>query len=489
MLVNCILISQTIKSTIAMSKENLIFKLDNLEYQIHYLRDTLDSFHPRLPYTSKMYNVKGRKNLKRLQSKMAGLDESTLEKEAEELKILILNQKIHNAEKQLAKVFQGHLKEPMAEKMANCAAATDSDGFISNVIISKLVKLTRQRVMCLVKTQELDGIPTWYQHHLFENIWNDKKDHRNPSFVWNEMVQKTDGAAGFISSTMNDPRAKDLIAGFEKGVNLALGLEVKPRVKAEEKAPVEDEKEEAENDSNDDDDADSDLSIEDDIVPDQDIDEDTLKQYDALLADSDEEEADGNAGTLNDGINYNEVTDEEPSASESESDSDDDSNNTASKYNLPELMNGYYSGDEEAASDLDSEEEAQVRAQTELPKKKNRRGQRARRRIWAQKYGREANHVQREIEEHKAEREKRQREWEEREAKRQAKQVKYNKTNANLIPIANAKKMGEGVAAAPAVALAPQTAANENHPSWVAKKQAEEKLKNAKFAGKKITFD
>lgn len=473
-----------------MSKENLIFKLDNLEYQIHYLRDTLDSFEPRLPYTAKMYNVKGRKNLKRLQSKMAGLNDSTLEKEAEALKVLILDQKIHNAEKQLAKVFQGRLKEPLSTKMAVSESVANANEFITSVILSKLVKLTRSRVMRLVKTKQLEAIPSWYQTHLFEKIWNDKNDNRNPSFVWNELVQKTDGAAGFVSSTMNDPRAKELIAGFEKGVNLALGLEVKRSAKEVDESPADatkEVKEEEESEGSDDseDDDGSDISIEDDMVPDQDIDEDTLKQYDALLVDSEEEENADNGETLDSGINYNEVTDEEPSASEDES---DDDNNTSKKYNLPELMNGYYSGDDEAASDLDSEEEAQVRAQTEVPVKKNRRGQRARRRIWAQKYGREANHVQREIEEHKVEREKRQREWEEREAKRQAKQVKYNKTNANLIPIANAKKMGDGVAA-PAIVPASQTATNENHPSWVAKKQAEEKLKNAKFAGKKITFD
>ena len=78
-----------------MSKENLVFKLDNLEYQIHYLQGTLESFQPRLNHTSKLYNVKGRKNQKRLQQKLSDLNEKKLLKEVDFLRVTILNNKIH----------------------------------------------------------------------------------------------------------------------------------------------------------------------------------------------------------------------------------------------------------------------------------------------------------------------------------------------------------------------------------------------------------
>ncbi|SMN21776.1 similar to Saccharomyces cerevisiae YMR014W BUD22 Protein required for 18S rRNA maturation and small ribosomal subunit biogenesis [Maudiozyma saulgeensis] len=471
-----------------MSKENLIFKLDNLEYQIHYLQGTIDNFQPRLPHTSKLYNVKGRKNQKRLQQKLSSLNEKKLLQEINSLKVTILDNKIHNAEKHLTKNFQKAITDDIRKNIES--SDTTVDEFINSIIISKLLKLTRGRVMKMVNQRQLDSIPNWYGNHEFEQIWKDKTNKKNPSHVWNELVMKIDGAAKFVSSTMNNGKVKEIISTYENGINVLLGIAIKEAKQLEKKEVIEEESDgeeevsKSEDDDDEEDDDEENISIEDDLVPDQDIDEETLKQYDTLLADSDgDSETEGGIALDND-INYNEVTDEEPS--------DDEDGSTEKKYNLPQLMNGYYSGDEEEASDLDEHEEKLVREQTKAPEKKNRRGQRARRRIWAQKYGREANHVQREIEEKKNEREKRQREYEERVEKRAAKQAKLDKVNANLIPIANAKKMGGNYSGSSIGITSKETvhkSVNENHPSWVAKKQAEEKLKNAKFAGKKITFD
>ncbi|CAB4256901.1 Bud22p [Maudiozyma barnettii] len=470
-----------------MSRENLIFKLDNLEYQIHYLQDTLQNFQPRLPHTSKLYNVKGRKNQKRLQQKLSSLNEETLSKEIDSLKVTILDNKIHNAEKHLTNILQKAVTDDTRKKIKSSSTSVNTvDEFIDSIIVSKLLKLTRGRVMKMVHQRQLDGIPSWYEHHEFEKIWNEKTNKKNPSYVWNEIVLKIDGAAKFASSTMNMGKVKEIMSTYENGINVLLGIAVREPKPAEKKKVIVEEKESASEDDEDDD-AEENISIEDDLVPDQDIDEDTLKQYDTLLADSDAESGSEVGNGLDNNINYNEVTDEEPS----DDDDEEDNGTTEKKYNLPQLMNGYYSGDDEEASDLDEHEEKLVRAQTEAPEKKNRRGQRARRRIWAQKYGREANHVQREIEEKKNEREKRQREYEERVEKRAAKQAKSDKVNANLIPIANAKKMGGNYSSSDTVGKETFVvkSVNENHPSWVAKIQAEEKLKNAKFSGKKITFD
>lgn len=466
-----------------MSKENLVFKLDNLEYQIHYLQGTLNSFQPRLNHTTKLYNVKGRKNQKRLQQKLNDLNEKKLLKEVDLLRVTILNNKIHNAEKHLTSFFEKALKSNKDVKIDE--AEIDSKKFIASVIVSKLVKLTRSKVTKMIKIKGLTDIPNWYSTHEFETIWNDKSNDKNPSYIWNNIVLKIDGASKFISSSMNQGKVKEIMSTYENGINVLLGIAVREPKKQEvkEKEP-EEVHEKADEDEDESSDEGENISAREDIVPDQDIDEDVLKQYDTLLVDS-ENEQDDNGEVLDENINYNEVTDEEPSDEESDSDSE----TTEKKYNLPQLLNGYYSGDEDSdASDIDETEAKLVKEQTAMPQKKNRRGQRARRRIWAQKYGREANHVQKEIQEKQAEREKRQREYEERVEKRAAKQAKSDKTNANLIPIANAKRMGMNNGTPVAIA-AVKPNVNENHPSWVAKKQAEEKLKNAKFSGKKITFD
>lgn len=463
-----------------MPKENLIFKLDNLEYQFHYLQDTLSAFEPRLAQTSKLYNVKGRKNQKRLQNKLKILNESDIIKEIDALSVNILDQKIHNVEKHLTKIFHKALDDSMRANILKICKTEDD--FIKSIIMSKLVKLTRSKMIRYVKLKQLEEIPNWYENHSFEKIWNNKNHKSNPSHVWNEIILKIDGAAKLISSTMNNSKIKELITGYENGLNVFLGIDVKDK-KVRSKEDVEkvaekskdngEDDDKDENDDEDDDDDDEFISATEDIIEDHDIDEDVLKQYDTLLGDSENDDSDGNNG-FDDDIDYNEVTDEEAS---------DDEISTAKKYNLPELMTGYYSGDdeEEAAS---SDDDKVAREQIELPQKKNRRGQRARRRIWAQKYGKEANHVQHEMAKHKEEREKRQRDFEDRVAKRAAKQAKLDKDNANMIPIANEKKMGTV-----SRNVKPEKKLNENHPSWIAKKQAEAKLKNAKFEGKKITFD
>ena len=149
-------------------------------------------------------------------------------------------------------------------------------------------------------------------------------------------------------------------------------------------------------------------------------------------------------------------------------------------YNLPQLASGYFSGgSDDEGEDVDNDKVVK----DITTQRKNRRGQRARQKIWAQKYGREAKHVKSEIEKAASDRERRRLEYEERCRKREEKN-NLAPTGSNTAPLGD-RKVRNGVSPAPG----PPSDTTKMHPSWEAKKLAEEKLKNVKFQGKKITFD
>ena len=235
---------------------------------------------------------------------------------------------------------------------------------------------------------------------------------------------------------------------------------------------------------------------------------------DGLVASSDEEqEGEGDdVPYLDPNVNYNEITDEEPSEEEIDVDIDDDEevengdadagdrNQKSLKkrdnepieeddffsphepqskkqkntneglglkdIQLPKLATGYYSGGESDEDTRDS-----LVDEITAPRK-NRRGQRARQKIWEKKYGSKAKHVQKEHERSKSERERLRIEYEQRAAKRAEKQKIRDMKEREL----QEKKVQ-------------QTEKKQTlHPSWEAKLKQKESL-NAKFSGKKITFD
>lgn len=225
-------------------------------------------------------------------------------------------------------------------------------------------------------------------------------------------------------------------------------------------------------------------------------DEDFEKLYDDykdyIAGSSDEEEVEDKY-ELDPNINYNEITDEEPSEEDEEEDEEDEElddkkekeskrsledddffttepQNKKSKLSLkdaqiPKLATGYYSGGE-------SEDEVKDDLVDELTKtRKNRRGQRARQKIWEKKYGTNAKHVVKQHERTKSERERLRIEFEERQARREQRQ-KIREEREKLKAEKLQKQQDKGM-----------------HPSWEAKLKAQESMKKAKFAGKKITFD
>lgn len=223
-----------------------------------------------------------------------------------------------------------------------------------------------------------------------------------------------------------------------------------------------------------------------------DNDEDYEKLYDGYkdyIAASSDEEEDNDGLELDPNINYNEITDEEPSDEEDSSDNDDleseekptekskrsiedddffakeQPKTKKTKIQLPNLATGYYSGGESDVEDDDLVNEITT-------PRKNRRGQRARQKIWEKKYGKGAKHVIKEKERSKSDRERLRLEYEARKTKREEK--------AKLREVKEAKRAEKKEKQ--------QEKEQALHPSWAAKLKAQENLK-AKFSGKKITFD
>jgi len=135
---------------------------------------------------------------------------------------------------------------------------------------------------------------------------------------------------------------------------------------------------------------------------------------------------------------------------------------------IPALSHAaYYSGTDSEASDLD------------VAPRKNRRGQRARQKIWEQKYGEKAQHVQKEEEE-------RSNGWD---SKRGAVGDRHHgrgdtsasggrgpaRTGENALPLGPKKKKRDDTGSL--------------HPSWLAAKAAKEKKVDATPQGKKVVFD
>lgn len=464
-----------------MPKDNLLFKLDNLEYQLHYLNGDLDSFRPRLGSTAKLYNAKGKKTSKRVAKVLSELEISRVKEQLDALRLEIFDNKVYHLQKNLGSL----LVKQMSQYRPKKNAATDFTQVIEDlkekyglekfselVCMSKMIKLTTAKIVPYKSAVP----PKWFENHEFWTIYNDKTHEFNPSRIWSDVLLQNKKSDQLVSTLMNNEKCKQLLASFDSGMNVFLGInrELKRKItKADSNEEVVGKEKSAnkvisENVPSPNDDEENAMKF----------DEDVLKQYDDLLADSEKEDDDDTTvPVLDPNVNYNEVTDEEPDQESdgeaSASDEDSEPQLKKPKNQLPELMGGYYSG-ADSSDESDVSDDKVAREQLSLKEnKKNRRGQRARRKIWEKKYGREAKHVQREVEKEHEDRKRRQTEFEERAAKRAVKAAAWEASRAEQNSTEKLEKK------------APQS----EHPSWVAKKQAEEKQKNAKYQGKKVTFD
>ncbi|SCU89293.1 LANO_0D04412g1_1 [Lachancea nothofagi CBS 11611] len=497
-----------------MPKENLIFKLDNLEYQYHHLNNSLDGFQPRLKNTSKTFNAKGKKTSKKINKLLNDANLGEVNRELDSLRTEIVEKKTFHLEskltasleKALQQQYSSLLKKHTDKNEDKLQALAELDRKHTISVFAKIFAKSRACKLLVSKITPSKALkenpPKWFEENEYFQIFQDKTNKYNPSRVWNEVVVATTGCEKVLSQAMAGQKVKELLKAFDSGMDLflnikrekdAVPLKVSQKTSAAAGSSSGSEfEDETDNEGAADERKDLTGQNLDSIVPEDMNEEEILKQYEGMLVASDEEEDENAMTSLDPSINYNEITDEEPSDSESEFNialSEDDiesepalkrqkkedikkkgksENNVGA---LPELMAGYYSGD---SDDDISEDEVAAKQISNEPKRKNRRGQRARQKIWEKKYGKSAMHVQKRIEEERSEREQKQLEYEQRVAKRAAKVQEREATQAQ-----------EHFTRKPREEK-PQHVLM--HPSWEAKKQAEEKQKAAKFQGKKIVF-
>ncbi|CDR41369.1 CYFA0S07e01244g1_1 [Cyberlindnera fabianii] len=466
-------------------KKNNLWRLDLLE--AHYLEKPV-----RFPRTKSLLRVKGKKQAALLpESKEAALVE------IKALKSDVFAKKLHSSLSKYSRALKKTIKTALKDKKTTEDEKKFLEGLdtgkLSNIRIVKLVstvfKLNAKK-LSQNEQERPQFVPQWIVDALI-----DKESDINPSKFYNEMsnVQRN-----WYSKLMNHKDVSQIAETIESSFKIVLG----PVKKEKDQKDIEDvESEESESEQADSEESDSDESDDEDVEQEVgDIDENAFAEYDQFLGDSEEEE-EIDATVLDPTIDYNQVTDEEPSDEEvvEEEDNDDffdldteekkkttkekkskedkkkEKADKKKKVVLPELQAGFIS----ASEDSDVEDDKVVQEITGA-KKKNRRGQRARQKIWEQKYGRGANHVKKEKEEKQKLREQKQKEWEEREARRQAKAAEM--TGANASTLGERKSKGDGI-------VKPlDTSARAIHPSWEAKKKQDAALKNVKFQGKKVVF-
>lgn len=496
-----------------MSKQNNLWRLDLLE--VEFLKTE-----PRYSRTKLLLKSKKRSSLLP-NTKVQALAE------IQSLKSDIFNKKLHSS---LVKYTRSLKKIVNSVRASKKKPSEDEIKFIKGLDIEqitniKIIKLIQTVYKIIPKKLQDDKeykdsfrfIPSWIHDAII-----DKSHKYNQSNFYNSLNQDE---KNYYSKLMNHKEILNMTKIVENSLKIVIGSVQEKDVEKKDIEDVETSESESENDS-DSEDADSEESDGDDQSEElsdneendhgnttTDFNEDDFSQFDALVAGSEEEEEDDDEkNALDQSINYNEVTDTEPSDDEQEPESEPESEDEffeaepkkekkdkkekkekkekkdkKSKL-LPDLdlATGYFSG----GSDSEISEDEVVKKITK-PQKKNRRGQRARQKIWEAKFKTNANHLKKEKEKQQKEREIRQKEYEERVAKREAKaKLEMEKTGANNVPLAK-QRVFDGKFKPIEKTVSSTNSAGDKpklHPSWEAKKKQEEALKKVKFEGKKIKF-
>lgn len=490
-------------------KKNELWRLDLLETKFFKAQ-------PRLSTTKKLINA--RKNAQVLKKLPHSRGEA--HKQIVELKKELLEKKWHGCVTKLhrevvkkVKTDRRSWKDGQNDTLMAFFASADN---ITNMINARLVKLF---ISAVLLTRDLKLNPPEYVDDVLRYRILNKSDSSNPLRFFIDHCQNDKMLNLYISLLWNYKPIKKLCGDAEwsfkkirgnlsqeerlaRAAALGRTKESKGPEGSEDSDDDDDDSENSEDSDSDSDsdsgsnsDSDSDGSVSDgsdesdESEPEMDPEEafEKFASFDGMVAGSDDEaefRADPN-------IDYNEITDEEPEESdleeerkkrekaekkkkkEEKEEKKKKKEEKKQESKLPSLAVGYLSGD----SDDDDADNDKV-AKEATTARKNRRGQRARQKIWEQKYGRNANHVTKEKQRIASERERKQQEFEERERKRQLKAQQHQGPRYNA-PTPSSLSAGSSLA----------TATASEHPSWVAKRKAEEKLKNVKFTGKKVKFD
>lgn len=398
-----------------MPKENLLFQLDNKEFQYHKLNFSLRYFNPRFHTTKLIKNAnKNSKNSLKNKKKLKNVTLDSLFEELTTLKREILSKKLYR----LCLKFNGKINN-----MAN-----EDKTVLKQLVLNRFMKSLKKKFKRY--TAEYGQDLTEMDENAVANPFKNYEDWITEQDMINELeknlkVKKLDDLSKVskehnkaISKLYQDKSLKLVMSEFEDGMDVFLNINRGSKKVERTESSVKDVQEEH--------------SGEHDEYKETESNNDDYAQYDDMIGHSDDEEE------------Y-----------------------TAKRSNLPELEHGFID-----TYDAESEEELEREIQNEKPekKKKNRRGQRERRLIWEKKYGRAANHVQKKIEEETANKLERQKAYEERVFKRLEREQEYKDRQR--------AKMEK----------AKEYASKEFHPSWEAKRLQEEKTKNVKFQGKKVTF-
>lgn len=475
--------------------KNELWKLDLIEAK--FFKNA-----PRLQTTKKLLNAR---NNTKLMKKLPQTREEA-HKQIHALKLDLFEKKFHGAvlrlHREVLKKLKTDLRSWKKETHGSLQNLLQSEETLNHMVEAKLVKVFTTAVL---NTKELKANPPSYlPDDVIDKITN-KKNPSNPSRFFIDHCQNDKLFNEYVSKLWNSKDSKKLIDEIdwsfrkvrgnltvdEKNARSAATGEKTGKNESDDES--ESDESDSEEESSDSEDSDAEDELENASGSEIDAEEafDKFASYDNLVAGSDDEgefQEDPN-------VNYNEVTDEEASE-ESEPELDEKAHKKKLKelkkqekaekkkakaekkeqeknYKLPSLATGYFSGGSDDEDDVDNDKVVKEATTT----RKNRRGQRARQKIWEQKYGKKANHVQKENQRILNEREQRQKEFEERQRKREMK--------ARL-----AKEAEEANQSAPKLERKPPAALTQKmHPSWEAKKAAEEKRKAIKFTGKKITFD
>ncbi|OBA13965.1 uncharacterized protein OGAPODRAFT_17549 [Ogataea polymorpha] len=371
-----------------------------------------------------------------------------------QLKRELFERKYHSAYSKLERLLGGQIKQVLKNKTTRPEDRRVYEKLkneLDTVIKQKLTKVGSK----IFHREEVREVPP-------ESFWADREKLKGHTY-------ETE-LNNLVSKLFNKNTVKEVVQQTEHNFKLVLGVD-KREAKTETAKRSENEQKMLQDESDE-------ASVSEDSESSDDEKLDTIySTYKSMVAGSSDEDE----GELEEGVDYNQLTDQEPSEQASESDDDQPDFETAkaerkkldnddffSELQLPALAGGYYSGGE----DEDELEQAEKDMKQLAKERKNRRGQRARQKIWEKKYGKNANHIKKERERVQSEREKQRLAYEERVRKRAEKKKQEEEK----------KKQEEEKRRKPSVA-------DKMHPSWEAKRKAEEALKNVKFQGKKVKFE
>lgn len=461
-----------------MNKENVLFQLDLLQAWFQGRKTRFPRTHQVLKAHKYGEANKNSKSAHRLLQ----LNRIEAAEKIDELALVAFERKYHGLESKLIKSLIKALKKEKS-KISQKIKSNPDDKAKLDAQLEGIDSLLKSKDEGLLKTNARHKLVKILLK-LYPELTPNETHEPVPQPEWFVKCQeKENNPYKTNSKVVNDLMSK---AFADKEVKKELeieGFEVIWRRKIREyKQDEEDEDEEGDSDEEEEEDDDEEVHVNNDHpVADEDPEAYFDMYKDAIAASSDEEE---DAVTeLDPDIDYNQVTDEEPdndSDNESEDSKrrhedddffDDPSSQPKKKQALPQLATGYYSGGE---SDEDVDNDKVVQELT--TERKNRRGQRARQKIWEKKYGKGAKHVIKNHERDLSERERLKVEYEQRKAKRDVRDSYKAKKNAEM-----ELKRKEQEERASKLGV--------HHPSWEAKRLAEDRLKNVKFAGKKKTFD